>query len=71
MLTEREHKALDAISIAGPAGLGVLAIGRAAVRGERLTASDKHRIGRTVANALVEDGLIRARADRYVIPPWF
>ena len=33
-LTERETKALEAISRAGPAGLGPLAIGRAAIRGE-------------------------------------
>jgi hypothetical protein len=71
-LTEREIKALDAISRAGPAGLGPLAIGRAVVRGERsdfeLDIDAKRAIGREVAEALARNGHARGRGGRYVLP---
>ena len=71
-LTEREIKALDAISRAGPAGLGPLAIGRAAIRGEHdavtLDIDTKRAIGREVAEALARNGRARAQAGRYVLP---
>ena len=69
-LTERETKALEAISRAGPAGLGPLAIGRAAIRGEDasiiLDIDAKRAIGREVAEALARNGHARAQAGRYV-----
>ena len=69
-LTERETKALEAISRAGPAGLGPLAIGRAAIRGERasiiLDIDAMRAVGREVAEALVRNGHARAQAGRYV-----
>ena len=71
-LTERETKALNAISRAGPAGLGPLAIGRVAVRGEhydaRLDIDAKRAIGREIAEALARNGHVRAVAGRYVLP---
>jgi hypothetical protein len=71
-LTDRERKALAAISMAGPAGVGTLDIGRAAVRGEhrdaKLDADAKRTIGREVAEALMRDGFARTCADRYVLP---
>jgi hypothetical protein len=71
-LTERETKALEAISRAGPAGLGALAIGRAAIRGEHsdvtLDIETKRAIGREVAEALTRNGRARAQAGRYVLP---
>ena len=71
-LTERETKALEAISRAGPAGLGPLAIGRAAVRGEHydimLDIDAKRAIGREVAEALARNGHAKALAGRYVLP---
>ena len=71
-LTERETKALDAISRADPAGLGPLAIGRAVVRGEhsdfKLDIDAMRAIGREVAEALVRNGHARGRAGRYVLP---
>ena len=70
-LTERETKALEAISRAGPAGLGALAIGRAAIRGEHaniaLDIDAKRAIGREVAEALARNGHAKAQAGRYVL----
>jgi hypothetical protein len=69
-LTERETKALEAISRAGPTGLGPLAIGRAAIRGEHastiLDTDAKRAIGREVAEALSRNGHAKAQAGRYV-----
>jgi hypothetical protein len=70
-LTERETKALEAISRAGPAGLGPLAIGRAAIRGEHadiiLDIDAKRAIGREVAEALARNGHAKSQAGRYVL----
>ena len=70
-LTERETRALDAISRAGPAGLSPLAIGRAATHGEHyaitLDADAKRAIGREVAEALARNGRATVRAGRYVL----
>jgi hypothetical protein len=71
-LTERETKALEALSRAGPAGLGPLAIGRAAIRAEHsdvtLDIDAKRAIGREVAEALTRNGRARVQAGRYVLP---
>jgi hypothetical protein len=70
-LTERETKALEAISRAGPTGLGPLAIGPAAIRGEHANIvfdiDAKRAMGREVAEALARNGHARAQAGRYVL----
>ena len=83
-LTERETKALEAISRANKTLVGYnsqrfdvpvgdhRAIGRAAVRGEHydimLDIDAKRAIGREVAEALARNGHAKALAGRYVLP---
>jgi hypothetical protein len=73
-LTDRSRRALAALSIAGPAGLDPLAIGRAVLRGEhrveRLDAVAKNRIGREIAESLAEQHLAARAYKRYVLPHW-
>jgi hypothetical protein len=70
-LTKRETKTLEAISRAGPAGLGPLAIGRAAIRGEHadiiLDIDAKRAIDREVAEALARNGRARAQGGQFIL----